>query len=42
MKNVIVGAWFTCVVCIDLMKHSSSAIAAACGMKSLTVAPLWP
>ena len=42
MKNVTAGAWFTCVVCRDLMKHSSSAIAAVCGRKSLTVAPLWP
>lgn len=42
MKNVIAGAWLTCVVCIDLMKHRLSAIAAVCGRKSLTVAPLRP
>ena len=36
------GAWFTWVVCIDLTKHSSSAIAPVCGVKSDTHAPLCP
>ena len=36
------GAWFTASVCMDLMKHSRSAIAAVWGMKRLTHAPLWP
>ena len=36
------GAWFTASVCMDLMKHSLSAMAAVCGMKRLTHAPLWP
>ena len=41
-KKVIAGAWFTCVVCIDLMKHKSSTTLAVSGNSSLTHAPLCP
>ena len=41
-KNVIAGAWFTAPVCMDLMKHTSSAMPAVCGRKSHTHAPLLP
>ena len=41
-KNVMAGSWLIASVCIDLTKHSSSAIAAVCGISSLTIAPLWP
>jgi len=39
---LIAGAWFTCSVCMLLMKHNSSATVAVCGIKPLTHAPLWP
>ena len=39
---MIAGAWLTASVCMLLMKQRSSAIAAVCGRKSLTQAPLWP
>ena len=41
-KNVMAGSWLIASVCIDLMKHSSSATLAVCGSSSLTQAPLWP
>ena len=41
-KKVIAGAWFTCSVCMLLMKQRSSAMAAVCGISALTQAPLWP
>ena len=40
--KVTAGSWLICSVCIDLMKHSSSAIFAVCGISSLTHAPDWP
>ena len=39
-KNVIAGSWLIASVCIDLMKHRSSASFAVHGMSSDTVAPL--
>src|SRR3954454_7585703 len=41
-KNVMAGAWLTAPVCIDLMKHRSSAIFAVSGRKSETHAPDFP
>src|SRR4051794_6955189 len=41
-KKVMAGAWLTCSVCIDLMKHSSSATDEVCGRKLHTQAPLRP
>ena len=41
-KNVIAGSWLIASVCIDLTKHSSSAIFAVCGSSSLTQAPDLP
>ena len=39
MKNVTAGSWLIASVCIDLMKHSSSATRAVCGNSSLSQAP---
>ena len=36
------GSWLIASVCIDLMKHRSSATLAVCGSSSLTQAPLLP
>ena len=41
-KNVTAGSWLIASVCIDLMKHSSSAMPAVCGSSSLTQAADWP
>ena len=38
-KKVTAGSWLIASVCIDLMKHSSSATLAVCGSSSLTRRP---